>query len=327
MAQTIKVLNTVQALGADAVISDGNLIIAGVIIPLDGIKPGSARKPYVAEVLQITTGDPTATASTSYSFNVLAHSTIDDRMKTFAVPAFTSSSSTSKTAISTVVVNTLNQFGDASFTTALGGSAPNQTVVVTAKAGFPIFTAQGGSSTPGVFTMTATQAGVVGRGSGASILLSNESHEDIVSTNNYSTYLIEYSDPAIVKTRNEEFPSTNQLLLYVNEGATNFASLSGTYGTLTLALQGYQATHDAAPVGSTPTLAYTSATGALALAGAGNTWQANNIQQGDVVYITAAPTVLYPVDIQTSGTAGLSDTAISADAAAAAYSIIRIRKV
>lgn len=327
MAQIIKVLNTVQANGADVVISDGNMIIAGVVIPLKGIKPGSARKPYVAEVLQITSGDPTAANSTSYSFNVLAHSTVDGRMKVFAVPPFTSDSMATKTEISTVIVNTLSQFGDASFTAALVGSNPNKTFSVTAKTSYPIFTAQSGGNTAGVITMTATQAGVVGRGSGASIIASNESSDDIISTNNYSTYLIEYSDPAIVKTRNEQFPSTNELLLYVNEGATNFASLSGTYGTLTLALTGYQASYDLAPVGTTPTLAYTSATGGLLLAGTGNTWQANNIQQGDVVFIAAAPTVLYPVDIQTSGVAGLSDTAISADAAAAAYGIIRIRKV
>lgn len=319
--QTIKVLNTVQALGADASISNGVLTIAGVRIPLKNIKGGPARIPYRAEVLQIDTAAVTASNSTQYAFNVLCHSTIDGREKLFQVPPFTTDATATTTEISTVIVNTLKQFGDITVTPALSGSAPNEVFTLTAKTGYPIFTSKAASTSAGVITMTTSPAGVLGNGSGALIAAGNESSPDIITTNNYSTYYISYRDPAVVKTRNEEFESVSQLLLYVNEAATNFATLCGTYGTLTMALAGYQATWSAAA--STGSAV---ANGVLTLGGSdifyGNSDTNIGLIDNDVILVGSN---YYQINILTGTTASTPNTPNDQTTAATQY--IKVRPI
>lgn len=310
------VLNTVQASGADCLLSNGFLAIGGYQIPFNTLFEGAVRKPYVAQVLQIDTCAVTAANSTQYGYQVISNSTIDGRQKAFVCPPFTSDATATKTEISTKIVAALNTYADRPYVAALTGSAPNEDFTITASAPWARFKSGLTPESVGTIVPTVSPAGVIGVGAGSLILAGNYSSPDIISTNNYSTYILTYGSNSVINDGSQNSDDLSQLILYVNEAATNFESLCGTYGTLTQALLGNTATYSA----GTGTLAADDSDDLLTLAT--GTFTGQDILPGDVLFQNGETTyykVLSPVSIATA----LSN--VPADNAAAAYTIIKIR--
>jgi len=321
----IIVLNTVTANGADASVSDGQLLLTGLSssIPVKGIMQlETTIQPFVAEVLQVSTGTPTAANNTFYSVEILSYNTSQQQYVP-NVYSYISDSAATATEICDGLRAAINS--DPSVNVVASGTA---TLVLTGVTGLPIFTATNVGE--GTIAFVTGTPGVIGVGLGSQIAANNPYIPygiGIVATNQYTTVTIFYRDVVPYGDITPSPTITKGVVIYVNEGSANLSSLVGTYGTLSNALSGVQATWVATPAGTSPQLAYTSTTGALALTGTGNTWAANNIAQGDILFFTATPTVYYPVLIQSTNTAGFSSAAISADTAASAFSFVRLRPI
>lgn len=317
MAQIVKVLNSTQALGADASVSNGNLQIVGLTIPIRNIRGTAVVQPYVAATLQVNTVTPTSAASTLYEYVIQGLSTIDNSMKTWTAQ-ITSASSTSATLICDQLRAKFNGFYDIPCT--FGGTA---TMTITGIAGVPKFTSAQGGNSVGVLLTAVTTPAVIGYGAGTLIAAGNilpvASDTQIVTTNNYTTVTINYLNTSAVETRNATHEALNQLVLYVNQGDVDYTSLVGTYGTLTQASQGWTATWTAA--GTVPTMS----NGVITLGGAdifyGNSDTNIGLVADDVIFITRTTATAYSTyyklaSILTGTTANTPD--IPNDLAAAA---------
>ena len=275
--QTIKVLNSVAALGADAVASGGNLQVAGLTIPIRNIRPNSTIQAYVAETLQVTTVTPTSANSTVFSLTIVGQSTLDGRNKEWTVTV-TSAVSASATTICTQLKAGFNAYTDIPVT--FGGIA---TLVCTGVSGNAKFSIAAGVNSVGAYAfITTSPAAVIGYGAGTLIAASNLSSPDIITTNNYTTVTINYIDPIAVQTRNTVHDLYSSLILYVNEGDADYVTLTGTYGSLTQAIKGVAATWSAV----SGNITFTITTGAITL-GTGS-FSTKGLTVGDVLMIGAS---------------------------------------
>jgi hypothetical protein len=144
----------------------------------------------------------------------------------------TSDSTATNTEIATAFAAAINGMPELSVTAAVSMSA----LVVTAKAGFPIFTL----TTSDTKLSISTSAGTVGAGTGTSLIGTYPSTagyfnaggftaaSSIVATNNYTQVLVTST-------------TGGSAVILVNVAATNFNDLLGTYGTITGLKAGYRA--------------------------------------------------------------------------------------
>lgn len=327
--QTVKVLNSVQALGVDATVSGGSLQIVGVTIPIRNIRGTAIVQPYVAAVLQVDTVTPTAANSVVFAYTIQGLSTIDQSVKTWTASVLSSTAAT-PTTIVTQLKAKFQAFADIPCT--FSGTA---TLIITGIAGSNKFVSGQDGSSIGVLATANTTPATIGYGAGTLIAAGNilplPTDTQIVTTNNYTTVTINYLATTAVETRNTTHESFNQLVLYVNEGDTDYLSLVGTYGTLTQASQGWTATWTAA--GTVPTMS----NGVITLGGAdifyGNADVNIGLVADDVINIikttaTAYNTYYKLASILTGTTANTPD--IPNDLAAAAtnaYYIHLVRSV
>lgn len=308
-----KVLDTIQALGADAAFSGGNLILTG--FPAFSLKQivNVQKYTYTAGVAQVTTGTPTAADSTTYQIVIETSSIFDSTPKLFTFILEDSGTGATATTICDAFRAQINANTDIPIT-----ASGTTTLVLTADS--PYFTFTVVNSGPGVIAFVTGTPGVVGIGAGA--LLGLDEIGQIAgfttsSTGTYTYYMITVRDNDNKNTGQLNDLNQQLYVLYVKSDATNFETLIGTYGTLTQALLGIEATY----VAGTGTLAADDSDDLLTLAG-GGTFTGQNIISGDVLF-QVGETTYYPVLGVITTLTALAN--VAADNAAAAYTIIYLR--
>jgi len=230
----LNVLNTVSPLGVDArVDANGYLNLQGVPAFKASSIDSVIITPYVAEVAQVSTVT-IASASTNALFSLsLICNNVTSGMIVSVPLTVTSDSSTSATEICDAFRAAINSMPELSVT-----ASGTSTLVVTAKAGFPIFTL---ATSDAKMTIAATTAGVVGTGTGTSLINTYPSTAgyfsaggfnaaaSIVATNNYTQVL--------VTSR-----TGGSAVILIKFDATNVNDLLGSYGTITGLKAGYRVT-------------------------------------------------------------------------------------
>ena len=288
----LNVLNTVTALGTDAYVdASGYLNLEGT----PAFKASSISEvtitPYAAEVSQVATVTiGTVSNNAVYTLSLICRD-VNSGMITSVPLSVTSDSTASNTEIAAAFAAAINSMPELSVT-----ATSTTTLVVTAKAGFPIFTL---TTTDAKMTVSDpyTTVGVVGTGSGASLISTYPSTSGyfnaggfvnaskIVSTNTYTQVL--------VKSVNGD-----SAVILVKSDATNYADLLGTYGTLTALKAGYRALL-AAPSGNVTIASY------VATAATANAFAINQIQSGDYI-VHSVDGVAKVSGVPTSATAVVS---------------------
>jgi hypothetical protein len=230
----LNVLNTVSPLGVDArVDANGYLNLQGTPAFKASSIDSVVITPYAAEVAQQSTVTITS-ASTNALFSLsLICNDVNSGMITSVPLTVTSDSSTSATEICDAFRAAINSMPELSVT-----ASGTSTLVVTAKAGFPTFTL---STTDSKMTIATGTTGVVGTGSGASLIGLYPSTAgyfsaggftaaaNIVATNNYTQVLVTST-------------TGGSAVILVKYDATNVGDLLGTYGTITGLKAGYRVT-------------------------------------------------------------------------------------
>ena len=243
----LNVLNTVAPLGADAFVdASGFLNLQGTPAFKTSSIDSVTITPYVAEVAQVSTVTVSTVSPNALYTLSLVCSDVNSGMVSSVPLSITSDSSATNTEIASAFAAAINSMPELSVT-----ATSSTTLVVTAKAGFPVFTL---ATSDGKLSIS-TSAGTVGVGTGTSLIGTYPSTagyfnaggftaaSSIVATNNYTQVLISST-------------TGSSAVILVNEAATaaNVASLIGTYGTLTGLKAGYRVAFPGALVQPTGTL-------------------------------------------------------------------------
>lgn len=316
MNTTIKVLSTVQALGVDCIVTDKQALITGFdLMKVSGIRPTSVIAP-VTETLQVSTLTPTAANSTDYAITITYanKNTGNFETKTY----YLSNSGTAATA--TTICDYFRAAINRDSATVPIAATGTTTLILTAVTGNYSQQAQFGvlSVGTGAIAIAATTPAVIGVGKGLFIKMGEATSTDLVDASYYYQVKFDYTNEMPVGSTMSASNLTNRNLLYVLSTATNVETLVGTYGTITQMLAGYAATY-AAGVG---TLAADDSDDLLTLAT--GTFPSQNIMNGDVLFQDGESTYYVVESVITTATA-LSN--VAADNAAAAYTIIYLRKI
>ena len=295
----LNVLNTVTTLGTDAYVdSSGYLNLQGTPAFKASTITDVVITPYVAEVAQVSTVTvSTVSNSALYTMSLICND-VNSGMITSVPLTVTSDSTATNTEIAAAFAAAINGMPELSVT-----ATSSTTLVVTAKAGFPIFTL---TTSDGKLSIS-NAAGTVGVGTGTSLINQYPSTagyynaggfsaaSSIVATNNYTQVLVTSTTGS----------SAEILIKY---DATNVGDLLGTYGTLTALKAGYRAILSAP---ATTTAAVTVTTGAIALAGGAVTFATLGSQSGDFIVIGTDITQITGVTGLTAGFGTLT-TAVTA---------------
>jgi len=296
----LNVLNTVTALGTDASVdANGFLNLQGTPAFKASSIDSVVITPYVAEVAQVSTVTVSTVSNNAvYSLSLICND-VNSGMITSVPLTVTSDSTASNTEIAAAFAAAINGMPELSVT-----ATSSTTLVVTAKAGFPIFTLTTSDSKLSI----STSAGTVGVGTGASLIGTYPSTAgyfnaggftaaaSIVATNNYTQVLVTST-------------TGGSAVILVNVAATNFADLLGSYGTITGLKAGYRAILSAP---ATTTAAVTVTTGAIALAGGSVTFATLGAQSGDFIVIGSDITKITGVTGLTAGFGTLTTAAAAA---------------
>ena len=296
----LNVLNTVTTLGTDAYVdANGFLNLQGTPAFKASSISNVTITPYVAEVAQVATVTiGTVSNNAVYTLSLICND-VNSGMIVSVPLSVTSDSTATNTEIAAAFAAAINSMPELSVT-----ATSTTTLVVTAKAGFPNFTL---STTDSKMSIAATTAGVVGTGSGTSLIAKYPSTSgyynaggyasaaSIVASNNYTQVLV-------------SSVSGDSAVILVNEAATNYNDLLGAAGTLTALKAGYRAIWSAP---ATTTAAVTVTTGAIALAGGSVTFATLGAQSGDVIVIGSDVTAITGITGAAAGFGTLT-TAVSA---------------
>jgi hypothetical protein len=303
----LNVLNTVTALGTDAYVdANGFLNLQGAPAFKASSISSMTITPYVAEVAQVSTVTVgTVSNNAVYTLSLIC-SDVNSGMIVSVPLSVTSDSTASNTEIAAAFAAAINSMPELSVT-----ATSTTTLVVTAKAGFPIFTL----STTDSKMSISTSAGTVGTGSGTSLIAKYPSlsgyynaggfasASSIVASNNYTQVLVSST-------------TGSSAVILINEGATaaNVASLVGTYGTLTGLNAGYRVVIPASAAQPTGNVSISSYIATAATAGQFALFQ---LQSGD--FIVSGTSVAKIGGVATAATAVTSLETLSSASYIVAY--------
>lgn len=254
MKTQILVFNTVTANGADVQTSSSMVTLSGAA---DGssvtfnqklLVAYAGRQVRVAGTAQVSTFTITAANNTNYAIVIEATNKFTGSPQNFPY-TYTSDASATTAEICNAFVAAINADPRISVVASNAGD------VLTLTGETPYFTFNGYNANPNGSTIVyaVTTPGVVGKWSGTLINNTNFASPDIVAANNYTAFIFiaEKRTPRDADSLKDE---TQQIVVFVNEAATDYASLAGPLGTLTTALNGYATTWSAAAAtGSTVT--------------------------------------------------------------------------
>jgi hypothetical protein len=309
----LSVLATVTALGVDASIVNKSILVKGLTqpIPYATLKPSSIIAP-VTEVLQVTTGTPTAANSTYYAIVLTYRNKVT---KSYESKIFSMTSDASGTATE-ICDNLRNQINSVNSTVPIVATGTT-TLILTGEAGYNQVTAT--NIGVGVIAFVTGTPAVIRVGYGADLLeVFPEGTGEITPTAYYYQAIMDYGSADYGAQTMSNSTVVNRAAVLALSTATNIDTLVGTYGTLTQALAGYAATY----VAGTGTLAADDSDDLLTLAT--GTFPAQNIEPGDVLFQDGETTYYVVNSVITVATA-LSN--VAADNAAAAYTIIHRTKI
>jgi len=308
----LNVLNNPSALGVDAFVdASGFLNLQGTPAFKTSTITDVVITPYVPEDAQVSTVTiATVTSNALYTLSLIC-SDVNSGMITSVPLSITSDSTATNTEIASAFAAAINSMPELSVT-----ATSSTTLVVTAKAGFPIFTLATSDSKLSI----STSAGTVGVGTGTSLIGTYPSTagyfnaggftaaSSIVATNNYTQVLVSST-------------TGSSAVILVNEAATaaNVAALTGPVGTLTALKAGYRAIWSAP---ATTTAAVTVTTGAIALSGGSTTFATLGARGGDAIVIGSEITAITGVTGLTAGFGTLT-TAVSA----ATFNFVALRNL
>jgi len=303
----LNVLNTVAPLGADAFVdANGFLNLQGTPAFKTSSIDSVVITPYVAEVAQVSTVTVSTVSNNAvYSLSLICND-VNSGMITSVPLTVTSDSTASNTEIAAAFRDAINGMPELSVT-----ATSSTTLVVTAKAGFPIFTLTTSDSKLSI----STSAGTVGVGTGTSLIGTYPSTAgyfnaggftaaaSIVATNNYTQVLVSSTNG-----------SSAVILINVGATAANVASLIGTYGTLTGLKAGYRVIIPASAAQPTGNIAIASYVATAATAGQLALFQ---LQSGD--FIVSGTSVAKIGGVATAATAVTSLETLSSATYTIAY--------
>lgn len=316
MNTTIKTLSTVAALGADCSVSNGFVYVTGLEPMLQkGINPTSVVAP-VTEALQITTGTPSVANSTLYGISITYTNKKTGIIESLTME-YTSDATASAAEICDYFANAINGMSEILPISAVGGSTLVLTAVTgeySSQATFSVVSYGVGA----ISFVTGTPA-VIGVGKGIFLKGGNFYSADLVDDSYYYQVIMNYANFEPTGSAMNFSNLVDRNVLYVLSTATNVETLVGTYGTLTLALDGKSAIY----VAGTGTLAATAATDLLTLAGGGE-FAAQAIITGDVLFQNGETTYYLVNNVINLTTA---NAVVGADNGAAAYTIIHINNL
>jgi hypothetical protein len=303
----LNVLNTVAPLGADAFVdANGFLNLQGTPAFKTSSIDSVVITPYVAEVAQVSTVTVSTVSNNAvYSLSLICND-VNSGMITSVPLTVTSDSTATNTEIAAAFRDAINGMPELSVT-----ATSSTTLVVTAKAGFPIFTL----TTSDTKLSISTSAGTVGVGTGTSLIGTYPSTAgyfnaggftaaaSIVATNNYTQVLVSSTNG-----------SSAVILINVGATAANVASLIGTYGTLTGLKAGYRVIIPASAAQPTGNIAIASYVATAATAGQLALFQ---LQSGD--FIVSGTSVAKIGGVATAATAVTSLETLSSATYTIAY--------
>jgi len=318
MQNNILVFNTTTALGADCTVSGSKITVSGaaggqnVPFDYDNIVAYSGRKVKVAGTAQVTQGTITASTTLGYKISINATNVSTGQVKNFGYSLDASTGFTTATLVCDAFVSLINA------DTTISVTASNAAGVLTLTADSPywIFDLPINIGA-GVITFATGTAGVIGIGTGTLIQNGQFADDNITTSANYTTFVFQVQLDTTYG-RDSVNKEVQTVVIYVNEAATNYESFAGAYGTLTQALGGTVATYSAG-VG---TLAATAATDLLTLAT--GEFPAQGIMAGDVLFQDGETTYYLVNSVMTVATA---NAIVGADNAAAAYTIVKLRRI
>jgi hypothetical protein len=287
MNTKFKVLPTVTALGADCTINNGFIQVVG----LPPMKLGSvdlttsAVIASVTQVLQVTTLTPTASQnSTEFGISIqyINKTTMEPESKIFT---YTSDASMTATEVCDNFRTQINAC-DAVIPIIATGTTTLILTAVTGTPGGQQFTVTAPSTYPGVWTsITTGTAAVAPVGLGSDLkkqcVSDAVAYAALVDASYYYQVIMDYK--TLDSTGSAQISSNliNRNVLYVLATADNRDLLVGTYGTLTMAIKGIQATWTAM---ATQTVDFGSN---LATRSAGSFFT-ENLAPGDAIYVGAS---------------------------------------
>jgi hypothetical protein len=322
MKTRILVFNTVTANGADVSTSNGFVNITGSASgesvsfkqsELVAIRPRQAR---VAGTAQVSTGAITAANNATYIVGIEATNKVTGSPQDF-VYSYVSDAGGTAAEICNAFVTAIN--ADNRISVVASNVADD--LVLTGEAPYYTFTARNANPGSTTIAFTTGTPGVIGWGLGSLIMNTEFNDSNLVSTNNYTTFIFTYERevPRNADTLKKE---TVQVAVFINEAATGYSAMGGALGTLNAALTGYSATWSAAAAtGSTVT------NGVLTLGGAdvfyGNADVNVGLIAGDYILIGA---VGYQLASILSGTTAAT-ASIPNDATIAETRYIQWRKI
>src|SRR5574343_871093 len=314
MNTTIKVLSTVQALGADCSVSNKYAYITGFDPMLvRGIVPTSVIAP-VTEVLQVTTGTPVAADITSYSISLSFYNLKTNAQDTNVYTLADSGVGATATSICDYFRAAINADNTIVPIAATGTTTLVLTAVTGANSAQAQFSVTNGGN--GTITFVTGTPAVCAVGKGIHLKGGQYYSEDLADSSYYYQAVMKYNNQSPTGSEMQTSALVNANVLYVLSTATNVETLVGTYGTVTQMLQGKSATY----VAGTGTLAATAATDLLTLAGGGE-FAAQGITTGDVLFQDGETTYYLVNNVLTLTTA---NAVVGTDNGAAAYTIIQI---
>lgn len=337
MIHSVKVLNTVTALGTDvSVDSNGILNMAGVATTeAYNLRNVTINTP-VAPVNGVITVVPTWATLGNYALTINGFSKSTGLPKTIPINITLTAATTDATGIVTLMKAIIN--ADSDFTVAATGTS---TLVLTSATGFsPEFSVGSslafvnslatGSAVTIITNITAqcTTAGVIAAGTPAILRekygynsnTNSMTYSDMANLTTgyyYTEVIIDYIGTAY--TGSSAFKgeiSTNQTVVFVRfdtaattPSTTNYLDLLGSYGTVTALQAGYRAVLSSP---ATTTAAVTVTTGAIALASGAVTFATLGAQSGDYIVIGTDITKITGITGLTAGFGTLTTAASAA---------------
>jgi hypothetical protein len=271
----LNVLNTVAPLGADAFVdASGFLNLQGTPAFKTSSIDSVTITPYAAEQLQETT----VTVSTVSNNAIYSLSFVYTDANSGMIESVPLTVTSDSTATDTEICNAFRALMTANTAiNSIVAVSGTTTLIVTAKAGFPIFSL---STSDAKMTIVTGTLGRTSVGTGTSLIGTYPSTagyfnaggftaaSSIVATNNYTQVLISST-------------TGGSAVILVNVAATaaNVASLIGTYGTLTGLKAGYRVAFPGASVQPTGTLTIASYVATVTVTA--NELAAYGVQSGD----------------------------------------------
>ena len=238
MKTKVFVYNAVTAGGADLQVTSDLITLSAPNgtdsvswIPKSGVIKSEGRIPAVAGTLQVTTGTITAVSGATYRIKITATNKIYGTVQVFTYQVVSDASATTA-EIAAAFAAQINADVNISVTAA----ETSGTLVLTGVAPFYTFAVENANPASTTISFVTGTPGVISQGQGA-IIVNNQYIQGnglattVNTTYAYTTFIFTVNNVTLLDTSMTFEPV--QVVVYVYESASNYASFAGLNGTLT----------------------------------------------------------------------------------------------